>query len=497
MSQSVQTRNMPPNKPVKMSRTLTDEELELQRVRGLHHRKLMKQITSDMVDAVDKSKIGLMLSGGVDSTTILWQLLELGVRPRLYTIQIPTVDKDSKDTARAKALAERYSLPLQLVTMPQDEDQLVRDISDLSDSVELRSRADFEVLIMYSYLMRSARDEGCTTIFSGVADEAIHIVGRKGETRGRTGRISLSEANFRRMLSCGNPQTESIVQLASSHGLNIGLPLMPLAHSQPYFDVPWKVMNVPRLKAITMRPWEKEEEQSGIKVIVNPMQCGDSGSRQYFDGSIRRSKLAAEIVGRKPTSGQVLYNALKRIRAEREGTTPPGAGSIPDLDWISYVAENIEPGPKSFIPVKEDGLAKDPSSFAGYEHISENGEDPLSGGDIFDILDEGEDDHSQIERNPDGSLDRRVDCLGYPFWMPEAERTCERAKAGLCGGYYPENPHRYETCSNFLDFMNINREYLKELSGYASSELRPVYSRWADKAYDLCEQIRNGTRQYD
>ena len=65
-----------------------------------------------------------------------------------------------------------------------------------------------------------------------------------------------------------------------------------VANMQPYYNVPWQVMNNPRHKQITIGAWEHEENITSVKAVVSPLQNGDSGGRDYYDGLLPRSKAA-------------------------------------------------------------------------------------------------------------------------------------------------------------------------------------------------------------
>src|SRR5699024_1430194 len=120
---------------------------------------------------------------------------------------------------------------------------------------------DFEVVPIFEEIIREARDrDGVTHVFSGIGDSAIHLLGRKMEIRGRYGRMGISETNARRMLQVENgDQTEILTSMANDLGSQLCLPLQVVAVMQPYYDVPWHVMNTPRLKHITLNQFAVEE----------------------------------------------------------------------------------------------------------------------------------------------------------------------------------------------------------------------------------------------
>ena len=68
----------------------------------------------------------LLLSGGLDSGTILAAQLALGGRPRLYTFHLQNTL--SVDATAAQEMAKRYDLEISTVVISRDRTQLVEDV---------------------------------------------------------------------------------------------------------------------------------------------------------------------------------------------------------------------------------------------------------------------------------------------------------------------------------------------------------------------------------
>jgi hypothetical protein len=73
--------------------------------------------------------VPILLSGGVDSTTMLFAMLEAGKRPPCYTFQLG--NRENNDTRAAKKLAKHFGLDWHLIKMPDDEHTLICDVQDI------------------------------------------------------------------------------------------------------------------------------------------------------------------------------------------------------------------------------------------------------------------------------------------------------------------------------------------------------------------------------
>lgn len=68
----------------------------------------------------------LMFSGGVDSATILFALLDLGVKPTCITFQLG--DYVSSDAAVSRSICTHFSVPQVIVRIPHNPDALFDDV---------------------------------------------------------------------------------------------------------------------------------------------------------------------------------------------------------------------------------------------------------------------------------------------------------------------------------------------------------------------------------
>src|SRR5215831_18080703 len=81
-----------------------------------------------LVEAVAAAgpEIPVLLSGGVDSSTVLAAALLLGARPATFTFALE--GPPSPDARAARAIAERFELPHELVLIPRDGERAIADV---------------------------------------------------------------------------------------------------------------------------------------------------------------------------------------------------------------------------------------------------------------------------------------------------------------------------------------------------------------------------------
>lgn len=118
----------------------------------------------------------IMLSGGTDSTTLLFAMLESGRRPPCYTFQLG--QRDNNDVRSAKRLTEHFKLEWHLVSMPDDEHTLEQDVRELVHTVP-PIKTLVQVCHPMTYLGPRLAADGHTSVLGAITADAIYGSGQQ------------------------------------------------------------------------------------------------------------------------------------------------------------------------------------------------------------------------------------------------------------------------------------------------------------------------------
>lgn len=468
---------------------LTTEELVEQGRRSELMRKHFReaiQMHLDDIGPEDPDSIGIFLSGGVDSTTLLWDLIDLGVRPKVFTYRTPLTEGESTDHKKAKYLADEYGLDFHLTELPDDPDYVGQTMERLFKTYieEWRtSRPDKEVPYIMHEMTKDVVRSGVKHMFSGIGESNFHLLSRKLEIRGRAGRISDIEMGLA-PLAVGNQQLNGLSLMLKDMGVNLLLPHLISAPRGAFFGASWQMVNLPRVKAITLRAYEEDEKRSGLVPVVSPMQTGNSGARQYFDAMIPGSQYVVKALGRSINTSQPFYNLLesryREVEFDHGGNSPQE--EFFKYEWANHVQNGAELDPKAreeheqYLDL-ESGVAKDPEDvfLTNEEHLQvkqESMEDDIFGDGI--IEDDDDDSYDFMEsndlvRDEDGTFNKNIDCFGYPLWMATSQRDCPYARKGFCSSYKPEIERELEKCSSVTRTRNNIADYLENMHSILGS----------------------------
>jgi len=117
--------------------------------RGLLHTAIEKDLFNDPV--------ALLFSGGTDSLTVLWTLLDLGARVTCYTFQLE--HKISNDSRVSQIAACAWNVPLELIIIPhQNTKDLACDIRSLIYSMGSSRKTHVECVWPFTFLSEKIKE---------------------------------------------------------------------------------------------------------------------------------------------------------------------------------------------------------------------------------------------------------------------------------------------------------------------------------------------------
>jgi asparagine synthetase B (glutamine-hydrolysing) len=116
----------------------------------------------------------VLLSAGVDSSSVLFALLEAGKRVTAYSFCLD--DRTSTDVKYAQITAKEFGVPFVQIPLPTSTDVLREDLVDLV-RFGAKKKTDFECgwPMLYAYKAITERD-----IFSGMGADGHFCISKKG-----------------------------------------------------------------------------------------------------------------------------------------------------------------------------------------------------------------------------------------------------------------------------------------------------------------------------
>jgi asparagine synthetase B (glutamine-hydrolysing) len=114
----------------------------------------------------------LCFSGGTDSATCLFALLELHIKPPIYVFQLGEIE--STDVRASRKFAEHFKLELHVVKCPQTEEQLLSDVRWYLREIKDTRRAHLQNTQMFMHLAQAMHDAGHKHAYVGMDADGLY-----------------------------------------------------------------------------------------------------------------------------------------------------------------------------------------------------------------------------------------------------------------------------------------------------------------------------------
>lgn len=225
------------------------------------HDKLIKIIGRESSGLND---IGLMLSGGIDSSSILYSLLELGIKPHCYSFYLENYE--SKDLKSARRLCKNYKLQLTEIEIPRNtiKDNLIK-----LASLGCTRKTQFETKIHYCYLFPQIKEK---ILFGGL--EADNL---QGTVRSMILQASKEPVKFKELREKAYNYGLNInypidYKLADQYGFKLVYPFMDKEIYEFYLQFDWQYLNKPYEKWILLNAFNKYFQKDGYRRHLDMQQ---------------------------------------------------------------------------------------------------------------------------------------------------------------------------------------------------------------------------------
>jgi asparagine synthetase B (glutamine-hydrolysing) len=152
----------------------------------------VKKVIQDCISNIPDNEVGLCLSSGIDSNSLLFELLEQGKHVTAFTFTMKGIE--SRDFIYSKKNCEMFGIELVHIELPNDIEVIEKDIYTLA-RLGARSKTDFECFFPFLYLYNHPKLTQ-KYIVSGLGADGHFCISKKGKIHFKDTRID----EFRQLL---------------------------------------------------------------------------------------------------------------------------------------------------------------------------------------------------------------------------------------------------------------------------------------------------------
>lgn len=229
-------------------------------------RTILAEVVASQVPADEP--VALLFSGGTDSLTILWTLLDLNVPVHCYTFRLSYYESTD---AKASAAACRYwNVPRTVVT--EGTGPVLDHLRQLIPAIRSARKTHVEVMYGYWWLLQAVKERH---VFSGLQADTLY--GSNKNAAIQCGKASAEDfARYRRKLLeyDGQEGLAQAVILAERFSKTIHTPYSSEPIREFFCGMDWRRINRPKQKMPAIEAFHERFSELAIYRIDDNFQCG-------------------------------------------------------------------------------------------------------------------------------------------------------------------------------------------------------------------------------
>ncbi len=246
--------------------------------------------------------VGVLLSAGVDSKSVLFACIELGLDVRAYSATLDT--HESRDFRYARNTCQILNIPFVPVVMPTDPEHLKKYMM-YAVKLGARSKTDFECSWPMLYSMRRMARDGIGHILSATSADSHFALSKKANMHYKD-KVDLYRSLVFSKRNTG--QRMIMRRVAMQLGVTYFTPYDTTRMSSELYGYSWEELNKPKQKQPIRDSFPEYFDRVSVTNHTN-MQLGDSGIAEHFKVLLEDEAWNPEL---KYVSVKGVYNELLR-----------------------------------------------------------------------------------------------------------------------------------------------------------------------------------------
>lgn len=220
-------------------------------------------------------KVGVLLSSGVDSNSVLFACMELGLDVTAYSFTL--ADRESRDFKYARRTCEILNVPFTPVLLPVSPEHL-KKYMNYAVRIGCRSKTDFECSWPMIFAMRRMAKDGIKHVLSATAADSHFALSKKANMHYKD-KVDL----YRTLVFAKRNTGQKLIlrREATKLGLTYMTPYDTTRMCSELYGNTWDELNKPRQKQPIRDAFPEYFEKISVTNHTN-LQLGDSGIAEHF-----------------------------------------------------------------------------------------------------------------------------------------------------------------------------------------------------------------------
>jgi asparagine synthetase B (glutamine-hydrolysing) len=236
----------------------------------------VKTVLQKEIHDIQEQKVALLLSKGVDSSSLLFTLLEDGKSVTIYSFTLE--DRESSDFSGARQIAKYFGLPFVPIYLPTNLEILQKDVLYLIRERGLRKKTEIECTWAMMYALNTIKEK---IVVAGLGADGHFVISKKGCLHYKFSVELMNEFRNKLFSNPNYAQKQIVTKMAKEQGKKIILPFLSDDMIQAFIGTSWEEINKPKQKQVIIDLYPAYFEQIKVHQHSN-FQLGDSGIAEHF-----------------------------------------------------------------------------------------------------------------------------------------------------------------------------------------------------------------------
>lgn len=230
-------------------------------------------ILIELANALDDKNVGVFASGGIDSWSVVFSLLEVGKHVHVYSFTLE--DRQSYDFLKARELSQIYDLKFTPIFLPTNLEKLKSDILILHNKFHATKKVEYECLWPFMYCYDAVEE---TVVGSGLCADGYFCISKSGCLHYKN-----DIDNFRyNYFNNNGSQYKNHFIMAEHYKKELFMPYKSDMMFDFFAGKSWDECNRPKQKQLIYDSFDNNFSVGKLKTHSN-LHLGDSGIAKHFD----------------------------------------------------------------------------------------------------------------------------------------------------------------------------------------------------------------------
>jgi asparagine synthetase B (glutamine-hydrolysing) len=226
----------------------------------------------------DRNSVALLFSGGTDSLTCLFSLLELGIKPILYSFHLENTIH--KDIEVSEQVADFYQLPHNIVKIKEDIEQLQKDVCYLIKEYQISRKTNVQCTYPFLHVLPHIKENNVVT---GLCADDLYGTAKSVVMKASKDKNILDKIRVKTFSDLNSSAYRSIKEMTEgTFSKKLIAPYRDSIIIDYFMKFSWEEMHKPKQKQLALNAFEDYFSKQKIYRKNSNLQVG-SKIREWHD----------------------------------------------------------------------------------------------------------------------------------------------------------------------------------------------------------------------